>query len=333
MKFINNALVLFIAKSATAKEGRDLQIENIFDSVNASAVGGLADSLGGAVSGLNATSLEGIPTDAFNMTDAFAGVAEELESALGGLMEGANATALQGLDLNSTDGLSQEQLESIFGGNITDVLGGLAPEGIPEGGGFTDFFGTMPTDMMMDMGCGETCPAELCATNNIDSDAIPDEQVVSDACDAGTLKDCYMGTDMICSLMCGEGGLDLAALSPELSSGVDESGVESLCTMCTLLDCCDGTNTFADTCKTHFDAMVALAPTSGTSTTGATEAATDSGATGDEDMDEHDDHDGHDHDEDTDALEGDDAGDSATGVKVGFAVASIVSVGLVLTGM
>ena len=324
MKFINNAFVLFIAKSATAKEGRDLQIENIFDSVNASAVGGLADSLGGAVSGLNATSLEGIPTDAFNMTDAFAGVAEELESALGGLMEGANATALQGLDLNSTDGLSQEQLESIFGGNITDVLGGLAPEGIPEGGGFTDFFGTMPTDMMMDMECPETCPAELCADITSDSSAMPDEQEVSDSCDAGTIKDCFAGTTaMVCSMFCDEGGLVLAE--------------ESVCSVCTILDrfldCCDGTNTFADTCKTHYDAMVALGPTSGTSTTGATEAATDFGATEDMDDHDHDDEDGHDHDEDTDAFEGDDAGDSATGVKVGFAVASIVSVGLVLTGM
>lgn len=66
------------------------------------------------------------------------------------------------------------------------------------------------------------------------------------------------------------------------------------------------------------------AETGSTVSAGATDAAVE-----DEGMDDHDEEDGHDH-TDTDALEGDDAGDSATGVQVGFTVASIVSVGLLL---
>ena len=117
MKFVNNAILALVG-SASAKL-------NAPDERKLQAVPDLTGIDLNSTEGLTQEQLEGI----FGA------------DALGGIMNGTATSGsppaipdLTGIDMNSTEGLTQEQLEQIFGSNITDVLGGLAPEGTPPPG-------------------------------------------------------------------------------------------------------------------------------------------------------------------------------------------------------
>ncbi|KAL7514278.1 hypothetical protein ACHAXN_011474 [Cyclotella atomus] len=351
MKFINNALALLIVKSVSAKlndsKDRNLQLDNMF--------GAVANA-----TGIDATTLEGIgmnSTFGSNFTDMMGGGMNFTDMMGGGMPEGAvpfdlngtldalanattdllagfNTTALEGIDMNSTEGLTQEQLEGIFGSNLTDLLGGLSNMTMPTGFGFT-----MPTGMGMDT-CPDTCPPELCPEALTAEGAIPDEHVIADSCDAGTIGTCFAGMEMICGFLCGDEPVDLSAFGLNLTTlGVDDSMLEMQCVVCKLLECCDGTNSYADTCSAHTAAILggdAAAGTGATPAAGSTVAATTDGAdaadgedTEHDDEDghdhEHDDEDGHDHEDDAkDALEGGDSAASGQFISTVASAASIV---------
>jgi hypothetical protein len=348
MKFINCALALLIVKSNCAfaklsgSKDRNLQFDNVFGAV-ANATGINATALEGidlnSTEGLTTEQLEGI--FGMNYTDMMGGgmpegaVPFDLNSTIDGLvnattdfMSGLNLT---GIDLNSTEGLTTEQLEGIFGSNFTDMMGGL-----PEGMTMPTGFGMMPT---MPMACPDTCPAELCPAALAGEDVVPDEQVVADSCDAGTINTCFSSMEMVCGSLCGEEALDLSALGIDLASlGLDEGKLESQCHFCKLLECCDGTNTYADSCSAHASALLegGLIGATGTGAATTTEGEdTEAATTTDGEDTEHDDEDGHDHDEEEDtdvedALEGD---DSAANGQLISTVASIVSVGLLINAL
>ena len=157
-------------------------------------------------------------------------LAKSSSAQLDGLLGSANASVAGGL-ANATQDIA-EGLESTLGGLLDSVN---TTGGDVEGGGLTDdFWGTMPSpDMVV---CSETsCPAELCPRD--EANYTPDVQIVS------AIKDCFMYIEWICTGFC---------------SG-DFETTPGICHRCLFAECCDGNNTFADTCKVHYDAMEAAA--------------------------------------------------------------------------
>ena len=125
--------------------------------------------------------------------------------------------------------------------NITNVMGdlmnnitGVLTEGLVGGSlmGFENM-------TMGELGCPDTCPAEICASMSEDNSTEPDEKVVMDVCNAGTLKSCFMGMGF--TLLC-----DMICADETNSAFMDDA--EDVCSLCKFADCCDGENTY-EMCK------------------------------------------------------------------------------------
>jgi hypothetical protein len=182
---------------------------------------------------VTAEMLEGL----FNGTDIFAG-----------LFNGSFPDIM-----NGTDAMTAEMLEGLFGGNGTDFLGlfNSTDFGFPDfmGGdsNYTDFMGMGGMDQgfgdMSFLTCPDACDAEVCEVFSPENTVGPDMDVLSDACDAGIIKECSYAVSVVCVPVCG-GNSDL----PLDMLGLNESMVDDICSLCSFLDCCDGVNTF-ETCK------------------------------------------------------------------------------------
>lgn len=99
-------------------------------------------------------------------------------------------------------------------------------------------------DGMLGMECPESCPAEIC--DSMLSNTTVDTDVYGEACNAGTILDCYGGEggfmDAICGLQCAD-GFDPA------TAGITAEDIATTCAFCSFMYCCRGDTTF-DVCKT-----------------------------------------------------------------------------------
>ncbi|KAL3793773.1 hypothetical protein HJC23_013335 [Cyclotella cryptica] len=141
----------------------------------------------------------------------------------------SNATDIFAGFFNGTGDVTSEILESLLGENVTDIMG------LPDE--LEDFFGGYNgTDMMS---CPETCPAEVC--DIFTSEDGPDLAVLGDACEAGTITECAGMYASLCEFVCND---DVSDGSASAFFDFNASEVGDICSMCSFLDCCDGSNTF-----------------------------------------------------------------------------------------
>jgi hypothetical protein len=265
----------------TIRAIRKLQLDGLFDeggvtlpsniTFNGTSIGDFNGSnpfeLGFGIEGMmNGTGMEGMNFTGLNGTDLF-GMMMNGTDPFGGMfgMNGTDfAAMMNGTDpfamlFNGTDifgMMNGTDFDMMFNGTdpfagLEDVLAGLFGNitDMPMmGGNFTDM--PMMGDDMFMMGCPAGCSEEVCSIFSVESaEAPPDMGIISDACDAGTIKECSGMASAMCEPLCGADGSDETATF----LGLDPTMLEEMCSFCTFLDCCDGVNSFDD-CKANLPA-------------------------------------------------------------------------------
>ena len=254
----------FVSTIRALKEARKLQFDDFIASDDGTAfLEGFTDELinnitSGLFAGMNMTGgtqdFGSGFNDVFNATfspngtlppgfeDMLAGLMNNITNVMGDLMNNITGVLTEGL-MGGFDNLFNATFspnntlppgfEDMMG-DLTNNITGVLTEGLVGGSlmGFENM-------TMGELGCPDTCPAEICASMSEDNSTEPDEKVVMDVCNAGTLKSCFMGMGF--TLLC-----DMICADETNSAFMDDA--EDVCSLCKFADCCDGENTY-EMCK------------------------------------------------------------------------------------